>query len=257
MVNNQFTYNFVQDEYYWFTLNFNKTTSNMQVLLKWDFGSGFVNTGNTYAKCPYNVDLSFVNSASTTPACATSPTGGSTSGDSASSTTVTVSTSIPDRVEAMGITIIVFTCVTVIFGFINQSLSMKPVWACFGLIYHIQFLLLLPMIRIVMHNDVISLFDYLNFYLFNFSFLPDVVRFTDSKDTDRDAIAQTNSYLFRLELKSGSAFYNMGELIFVLCVFIAVYIGVVLAFAIARLSSTQSAFYKFTKYIFDLFHFAI
>lgn len=262
---NTFSYTFTADEAYWINIDFNKTTSSMSVDLEWDFGSGSVKTGNSYVKIPYNLANTFIASSSVTPfsgSCSGSGSGsGDGSGDSASSnstaTTISVSTNVPNRIEGIGSAIIGLTCVTIIFGFINQALSAKPVWAVFGLIYHIQFLLLLPLIKIVMHNDIISLFDFLNFYLFNFSFLPDVVRFTDSKDTNSNAISQTNSYLYRIELKIGSAFYNMGELIFVLCLFIAVYLTVVLMYAIARVTSTQSGFYKFSKYIFDMFHFSV
>lgn len=127
----------------------------------------------------------------------------------------------------------------------------------YAYIYHMQLFFLLPMIKITMHSDVLDLFEWLNFYLFNFSFLPDSLRFTDTSNTDPEAVPQTNSYLKQIELKSGSAFYNIGELLFVVCIYLAVHLTVVLTYLISTKTSAESGFSKGARYVFNLFHFAV
>lgn len=109
-----------------------------------------------------------------------------------------------------------------------------------------------------MHSEVKCFFKYLNFILFNFSFLPNAVIFVDDSSTrPRHLMEQRNEYLDMIGLESGSALYDLGKLIFVAFLVLGVYAVVVAAYLLTMANTTESKFYKFIKGVFDAFTFSV
>jgi hypothetical protein len=236
-------------EYYDFTMIYLQKDPTATLKVRWNIGAGIELLDGT------NIFIPYIITASVNPTLTTCP--GASSGGSSSSTSMAAEAETPQYVESISIVILSFTIGSILTGFAQNFLFNVSMLSSYAYIYHLQLFFLLPMIKITMHSDVLDLFEWLNFYLFNFSFLPDSLRFTDTSNTDPNAVPQTNSYLKQIELKSGSSFYNVGELLFVICIYLAVHLAVVFIYLISTKVSAESGFSKAVRYVFNAFHFAV
>lgn len=87
----------------------------------------------------------------------------------------------------------------------------------YSILFQMQALMMTPLADSYQNDNLEQFYQNINYFLVNFSFLPDSVVFTDSEQTkpQRMLFAQKNDYLDRIGLDSGSAIYNVGKLLFV------------------------------------------
>lgn len=134
-----------------------------------------------------------------------------------------------------------------------------PSMSMYAVVSFLQMLFLTPLTGIAHHEDIKYLYDNLSYFMFSFSFLPKVVSFTDGDDRLLAAsdVKQESEYLALIGLESGSAFVNMGKLIFVIFLLLAVYFIVIWIHIITKNYFSESIIHRVNKYIFDVFHFSL
>ena len=112
----------------------------------------------------------------------------------------------------------------------------KGSWiSSFGVIYQLQVLMMLPLVGADMGDDVLAFYRLIHPLFFSLSFLPkNWVFFSLGHFIDVFEFPQTNWYLFLLEIKDGSAFVNLRELTFVLCILGVVYAAFALSYSYTK-----------------------
>ena len=133
----------------------------------------------------------------------------------------------------------------------------KKINAAYSIIHHIQLLILTPLIGITIGINVEQFYNLIDFFLFNFNWLGKRVVFTSNNDVKPNAgFFQGNRYLTLIGLESASAFYNIGQLLFVFLVLLAV--TLVVAWIYMAINTTQNSnAKKLSTWVFQLFHFNI
>lgn len=151
-----------------------------------------------------------------------------------------------------------FCCIAIILNMICPILFKTPNISAYSMVFYFQCLILTPLLGIPMHLEVKRFFEYLNFVLFNFSFLPSGVIFVDDNSTrPRHLMEQKNEYLDMIGLESGSSLYDLGKLIFVSFLVLGFYFIVVALFAFARWDIKGSRTYTGIKIVFDACNFSL
>ena len=177
----------------------------------------------------------------------------------ANSVRKTITFGVPEystKVKVAAGFIMALTACSILVSIFGTLMSGKKTFAAYSVIHYIQLHLLLPLIGITMGIEIVSLYNYLDFYLFNFNFLGQRVVFTTNDDVKpRDDFYQDTPYLSLIGLESASAFYNIGQLVFVLCVLFGIYLIVCWFYVFAMQNYPKLR--KLAKWIFDLFHFDV
>lgn len=149
------------------------------------------------------------------------------------------------KVKAYAGIFIGFSCAGVLLNLASPVLFKAPSISSYSVVLNFQALMLTPLLGVHMHSEVKSFFEYMNFFLFNFSFLPDVVIFVDDDTTrPRHLADQRNEYLSIIGLESGSALYDMGKLIFVAFILLGVYFLVIALYLFATFVINKSKFHQ-------------
>lgn len=171
---------------------------------------------------------------------------------------IIVKQSFSNKIKVFSGIFLGFCCISVILNIMSPLFFKSPTISVYSVVCYFQCMILTPLLGIYMHSEVKSFFEYLNFMLFNFSFLPNVVIFVDDSSTrPRQLMEQRNEYLDMIGLESGSALYDMGKLIFVAFLVLGVYSVVTAAYLLTMANTTESKFYKFIKGVFDAFTFSV
>ena len=133
----------------------------------------------------------------------------------------------------------------------------KKINAAYSIIHHIQLLILTPLIGITIGINVEQFYNLIDFFLFNFNWLGNGVVLTSNNDVKpRAGFFQKNKYLPLIGLESASAFYNIGQLLFVFLVLLGVTLIVGWAYMAIKTTQNSNA-KKLSTWVFQIFHFGI
>ena len=147
-----------------------------------------------------------------------------------------------NKIKAFAGVFLGFCCIAIVLNMVCPIFFKTPNISAYSVLFYFQCLIMTPLLGIPMHVEVKRFFEYLNFVLFNFSFLPDGVIFVDDNSTrPRHLMEQRNEYLDMIGLESGSALYDLGKLIFVSFLVLGVY------FLVAACMPSQSGISKAPK----------
>lgn len=165
----------------------------------------------------------------------------------------------PGYVKAIVGLIIGFTIIGLLTAWYAQEKYNRRIQGHYAIFFHIQTLIITPLIGITIAQNVLSFYDYIDSYLFNFNFLGQGVVFTDNDtNSPREGFHQNNPYLETVGLESASAFYNVGQLLFVLCMLGVLYIIVNwLYYLTYNRDRKESNWDKAMKYLHQAFHWAV
>ena len=165
----------------------------------------------------------------------------------------------PGYVKAIVGLIVGFTCIGLLAAWYTQEKYNKRIQGHYAIIFHIQTLIFTPLIGISIGQNVLNFYDYIDSYLFNFNFLGQDVVFTDNDDNRNTYnFYQNNPYLETVGLESGSAFYNLGQVFFVLALLGVVYLVINwLYYLTYNRDRKESNWDKAMKYLHQTFHFAV
>ena len=130
-----------------------------------------------------------------------------------------------------------------------------PKASLFSILSFMQMVCLLPLIGFNMASRTENFADSLDFAFYNFSFLPDVVVFTDDSNTKPRTlyVDQEREYLSKIGLEGGSAVYNLGKLIFVYFLIIGVYAIIAITYLILQYKKPVACPYIAFKWLFEFF----
>jgi hypothetical protein len=165
----------------------------------------------------------------------------------------------PGYVKAIAGLIVAFTAIGLLTAWYTQEKYNKRMQGHYSIIIHIQTLMFTPLIGISIGQNVLNFYDFLDCYLFNFNFLGQGVVFTDNGDNSNSYnFPQTNPYLETIGLESASALYNLGQVLFVLCLLGVVYLVVNwLYYLTYNRDRKESNWDKAMKYLHQSFHFSV
>jgi hypothetical protein len=129
----------------------------------------------------------------------------------------------------------------------------KGSWiSSFGVIYQLQIIMMFPLIGADMGDDVLAFYRFIRHLLFSMSFLPkNFVFFSLGHYIDVFEFPQTNWYLFLLNIDDGSAFVNLRELTFTLCIIGVIYILFALSYSCTKDQEPDSNRHVFFKKCYD------
>ena len=153
--------------------------------------------------------------------------------------------------------IFVMTGISLVVALGSSVLMGKKINAAYSIIHHIQLLILTPIIGVTIGVDVEQFYNLIDFFLFNFNWLGKRIIYTTNNDVKPSAgFFQANRYFSLIGLESASAFYNIGQLVFVLFVLFGV--SLILAWIyILFLKKENSKVKKIVTWVFDLVHFTL
>ena len=148
-----------------------------------------------------------------------------------------------------------FSAIVIIAGYFASIRLKKRISSLYSIIHHMQLLILTPLIGVTVGSEVRSFYNFIDFYLFNFNFLGQGVVFTSNNSIKPSTdFHQDNPYLIMIGLESASAFYNIGQLVFVLCMSLIVYL-ITNWFNTFIQNSKYEKVKVISQWIFDVLHF--
>lgn len=162
-------------------------------------------------------------------------------------------------IRACGGLITGFTIVSLLIGWMADIQFNKKIFGMYSFIHFMQFMVITPLIGIVIGHNLENFYDFMDFFLYNFEFLGKGVVFTDSNPETgpNTSFFQNTRYYQLIGLQSGSALYNIGQQVFVICMIALAYLIVNWASYIVSEHKEDNKVKKFIKWVYELFHWAI
>lgn len=159
-------------------------------------------------------------------------------------------------IRACGGLITGFTIVSLLVGWLADIQFEKKIFSMYSFIHFMQLMVITPLIGIVIGHNLENFYDFMDFFLYNFEFLGQGVVFTDSNPETgpNTSFFQNSRYYQFIGLQSGSALYNIGQLVFAVCMIALAFLIVNWIYYIVSEHREDNKVKKFVKYVYELFH---
>ena len=162
-------------------------------------------------------------------------------------------------IRACGGLITGFTIISLLVGWLADVQLDKKMWGMYSYIHFMQFMVITPLIGIVIGHNLENFYDFMDFYLYNFEFLGKNIVFTDRDPMTgpNEEFFQNSRYYQFIGLQSGSALYNIGQQVFVICMILLAYVIVNWISFVVSEHREDNKVKKLFKWLHEFFHWAV